>query len=170
MNIISAILNRRSIRSYQSKPVEKEKIEAILHSAFYAPSAMNIKPCELVVVENAELIQQLGSIKIGADHVKQASVVIVVVAENVKHWLEDSSLVASHIYLETTNQGLGTCWTHVHDSQTADGQNCEELVKELLSLSAEKRVLCLMPIGYPAEQKEPHSENEYDEKKVTWIK
>lgn len=169
MPIIPAIKNRRSIRAYQNIPVETEKIENILRSAMYSPSARHTRGWEFVVVTDQKLIQQLGEFKSGAEHVKQAQAVIAVVSEDNDHWLEDASIVAAHIYLETTNQGLGTCWTHVHGSQTSEGKNGEDFIKNLLNIEPEKRVLCLMPLGYPAEEKESHTYEEYEQEKVKWI-
>ncbi len=169
MPIIPAIKNRRSIRAYHNTPVEKEKIQAILRSAMYAPSARHTRGWEFVVVTDQELIQQLGEFKPGADHVKQAQAVIVVLSKDNDHWLEDASIVSAHIYLETTNQGLGTCWTHVNGSQTINGESGEAFIKNLLGIELEKRVLCLMPLGYPAEKKEPHGDEEYEAEKIKWI-
>jgi nitroreductase len=169
MSILSVIKNRRSIRAYEPKPVEKEKIEAVLKSAMFAPSARHTRAWEFVVVSNPELIFQLGELKAGGEHVKQAPVVIAIVSDEHDHWLEDASIVATHIYLEATNQGLGTCWTHIHSSQTIDGDSCEEEVKKLLAITPNKRVLCLMPLGYPAEKKEPHTDEEYEEDKIKWV-
>lgn len=169
MSIIPAIKNRRSIRAYKNTPVEQEKIKAILRSAMYSPSARHTRGWEFMVVTNPQLIEKLGHIKAGAEHVLQAQAVIVVMSEENDHWLEDASIVSAYIYLETTNQGLGTCWTHIHGSQTLEGESCEDKIKEMLSIEPDKRVLCLMPLGYPDEEKEPHADEEYEEEKVRWV-
>ncbi len=169
MKILPVIKQRRSIRAYQSKPVSKDKIKAILQAAMYAPSARHTRAWKFMVVTKPELIQQLGEMKAGGEFVQQAQAVIVVLSEEFDHWLEDASIAAAHIYLEATHQGLGTCWTHVHGNQASNGKSCEEYVQELLGISADKKILCLMPLGYPAEEKAPHSAEEYEEDKVQWI-
>jgi nitroreductase len=81
-------------------------------------------------------------------------------------WLEDCSVAGSHIYLETANQGLGSCWAKVRGGQTPDGRDREEYVREVLDIPNEYRVVNIMAIGYPIKQPPPHSEDEYDESKV----
>ena len=54
------IFHRVSIRKYQDKPVEKEKIMQILKAGMQAPSACNQQPWEFYVVENREVLKQLG--------------------------------------------------------------------------------------------------------------
>lgn len=50
MNVIDAINKRRSIRKFEDKPVEKEKIDLLLRAAMQAPSAVNEQPWEFIVV------------------------------------------------------------------------------------------------------------------------
>ena len=47
--MLDVIYKRRSIRKYQDKPVEREKINEILRCAMYAPSGMNKQPWEFIV-------------------------------------------------------------------------------------------------------------------------
>ena len=63
---MEAIFNRRSIRKYEEKPVEKEKIEKLLRAAMQAPSAANQQPWEFIVVEDKTGLKKLsetGSVK-----------------------------------------------------------------------------------------------------------
>ncbi len=52
---LETIFARRSIRKYQDKPVEQEKLELLLQAAMAAPSADNTKPWEFIVVTDPEL-------------------------------------------------------------------------------------------------------------------
>lgn len=60
-NVFSVINNRRAIRSYLTKPVPYEKIQALIEFANKAPSAMNLQPWSFVVVENAELLKEISN-------------------------------------------------------------------------------------------------------------
>jgi nitroreductase len=164
--MLAAIKKRRSIRLYQAKPVEKEKVKAILKAAMYSPSANHTRAWQFVVVTDKELIEKLAAMKPYSAHLKTAPVVIVVCSQDWKYWLEDASIAAENIYLEVTNQGLGTCWTQVRGSQTYGGSDAEEYVRKILSIPSNIRVLCLMPIGYPGEHLAEHSENEFEREKI----
>jgi len=80
--------------------------------------------------------------------------------------LEDASIVAGHIFLEATNEGLGTCWVQIRESKTPDGKDAEEYVRSLLGIHANFRVVCLMPLGYPAEILPEHQDSEFEKEKV----
>jgi len=59
MHVQDAIKIRKSVRSYQDKPVEKEKIQRILEAARIAPSAMNLQEWRIVVVTDSSTIQRI---------------------------------------------------------------------------------------------------------------
>ena len=59
MNVLDIAKKRYSVRTYEDKPVEKEKLEKILASAHVAPTAANLQPVKLLVVQDKELLQKL---------------------------------------------------------------------------------------------------------------
>jgi nitroreductase len=166
--MLEVIRKRRSVRSYLDRPVEKEKIGEILRAAMFAPSANHRRPWEFVVVKDKETKNKLSSATPWASFAAEAPLIIVVCADESisREWLEDASIVGAHIYLETTNQGLGTCWIQVRDSTTPDGRNSEEYVRELLRIPDNFRVVALFPVGYPAEKLPPHSDQEFEQTKI----
>lgn len=57
---MNSIFHRTSVRQYQDRPVEKEKVELVLRAAMAAPSAMNQQPWEYYVVTRREMIERLS--------------------------------------------------------------------------------------------------------------
>lgn len=101
---------RRSIREYDSKEVEDEKIEKILKAAMQAPgSRLKAEPWEFIVVKNRKTLKEIGEIK---PRVSDAPVAIVLVA-NIERafyktmWQQDMSAAAENMLLEACNLGLG---------------------------------------------------------------
>jgi len=170
--MLEIIRKRRSIRNYLAKDVEEEKIAEILKAAMFSPSAMHRRPWEFVVVKDPEIRKKLSRATNWSSFASGAPVMIIVVADEQKsrEWLEDASIVAEHIYLEATNQGLGSCWIQIRDSKRPDGSNTEDYVRSLLGIPANFRVVCLMPIGYPAEQLPEHQNSEFEKRKIHWGK
>ncbi len=168
--IIPAIKKRRSIRSYTSQPIEPEKLNSIIEAALVAPSARHERRWQIVIVLNPDLIIKLGKMKPHSHHVSEAQAVIVVISQEWQYWIEDASIVAEHIWLEAENQGLSSCWTQVRDSSTYKEIlfTSEEYVKKTLDLDQDMRVLCLMPLGYPAESLPENNPNEIYKEKVIW--
>lgn len=165
--MVEAIKNRRSVREYLSENIADEKIKQILLAATYSPSANAKYPWELIVVTGNDAKDKLAKVTPWSDHAKEAAAVIVVVghAEESPEWIEDCSIVSEHIWLEATEQGLGSCWIQVRGNDQA-----EKEIKELLNIPAKHRVLCLMPLGVPAAALEIHQEDEFDKSRIKYEK
>jgi len=159
---------RRSHRSYLDKKVESTKIKEILKAAMTAPSAYHRYPWEFIVVQTQALKNKLSLATSYSSFAAESSVVMVVCANMNKayRWIEDCSIVAEHIYLEATNQGLGTCWIQIRGMETAEGKDSEEHLMQVLKIPSHIRILCLMPIAYPAKKLSGHDESLYQGEKV----
>ena len=150
---------RRSIRDYYPKDVEDSKINEIINACMLAPSAKNTKAWKFIIVKDIDRIKKLSQTKEHSLFAKNAKAIIVLCSEEWKYWVEDASIVGAYIYLEATNQGLGTCWIQVRDSQTTEGQPAEEYVRKILDIPKEIRVISFFPIGYPASITPKHITN-----------
>lgn len=166
--MLDVIKKRRSIRRYLPREVEEEKIIEILKAAMFSPSANHRRPWEFIVVKDSKTRNKLSLSTNWSSFAGGAPVVIVVVSDETKsrEWLEDASIVGEHIYLEATNQGLGTCWVQIRDSKRPNGDGAEDYVRSLLGIPSNFRVVCLMPIGYPAEELPEHSDTEFEQSKL----
>jgi nitroreductase len=164
--MLDVIKKRRSIRKYQDKEIEKERVEEILKAVMMAPSAHNGRPWRFWVVRDKERKEKLSQAQPYASFAAQAPIVLVIGSDKDRLWVEDCSLVAGLIYLEATNQGLGTCWIQIREMKTAEGKDTEEEVKKILGCPQKIHLLCMMPLGYPAETKPEHSEKEFERKKI----
>ena len=165
--MIKAIQKRRSIRNYLKEEISEEKLNEIIKSAFFAPSANAIYPWELIVVKNQEMLESLSKATPWSSHIAEANVVFVVIGheQDSNDWVEDCAIVAEHIWLEAVEQGLASCWTHIRGNDTA-----EKEVKKLLNIPDEHRVLCLMPLGVPASNLDEHDDNKIDKSRIKYEK
>ena len=117
MSDFETIINtRRSIREYQDKEVEDEKILKILTAGMQAPgSRLGAEPWEFVIVKDKDTLAKLGEIK---PRVTNAPVAIVLVA-NIERafyktvWQQDMGAAAENMLLEAVNLGLGGLWNGV---------------------------------------------------------
>jgi nitroreductase len=166
--MLESIKKRRSIRKFKKKEVEQEKLNEILKAAMYSPSASHRRPWEFIVVKDQELKNKLSKTTPWSGFVKDAPVVLVITGyeEDSHLWIEDCSIAAEAIYLEAQNQGLGTCFCQILEPKTLSLKDSEEYVKKLLNVPKNIRILCLMPIGYPDEEKPEHNEKEFDKNKI----
>ena len=170
--MLEAIRKRRSIRKYKKKDIEAYKLKEILKAAMFSPSAMHRKPWEFIIVKDQEIKDKLSKATPWSDFVKDAPLVLIIAAreENSNWWMEDCSIAAEAIYLEATNQALGTCFCQIANSKSLVAKDSEQYVREIIQAPKDLRILCLMPIGYPDEEKPKHSDEEFYEEKVHYEK
>jgi nitroreductase len=158
---------RRSVRDYKDKQITDKEIKEILSAAMVAPSSNNVNPWEFVVVKNSDTLRRLSEIGMWQKFIAQSQVSIAIVANPIDtdKWVQDCSIAASHIYLEAANQGIGSCWANVMSKVNKENEK-EKLVKKILDIPDNYRVLCIMTLGYPKDEIEEHSKEEYREDKV----
>jgi nitroreductase len=153
-SVLSTIRKRRSIRRYTDQVVTDEQIRQLLEAAMAAPSASNIQPWEFVVVKDPELKRQLAQTHRWSYMAADAAVVFVICANEraSHHWVEDASAATENLLLAATALGLGAVWVAVYPDVSR-----EAYVRRLLDIPKEMRVLCLVPVGHPAESKPPRT-------------
>ena len=135
--VLHALCTRRSVRSYDStKPVEQEKIQAVLTAGQYAPTGMNRMPTKFVVIRNPEMLHQLSKQNaeiMGAadrDPFYGAPVAILVLVDSTVHtWVEDGSLAMGAMLNAAYAVGLGSCWIH-RAREVFDSEEGKELKKQ----------------------------------------
>ena len=117
--VLETIKKRRSIRSYSEKPVEEEKLTAILEAGTFAATGMNRQSPVIVAVENKEdreTLRKMNADIIGdpnADPFYGAPVVVVVLADkDIRTHTEDSSMVIGNMMLAAASLGVSSCWIH----------------------------------------------------------
>jgi len=121
MSVLEVVKQRYSVRKYEEKPVEKEKLQKILEAGRVAPSAKNYQPSRVIVVQEKSGLEKL---KKGAN-VYDAPLAIIVVGDHDAGWKRpydnknsvdiDASIVTDHIVLAATELGLGTLWVCYFD-------------------------------------------------------
>jgi nitroreductase len=163
--VLDAIRKRRSIRQFTDDPVTDEQVRVLLEAAMAAPSANDSRPWQFVVVRDAGLRQQLSQTHPWSGMAAQSPVVFVVLAEEARsvHWVEDTAAATQNLLVQAAAEGLGTVWVAVHPHRDREGH-----VRKVLAIPSGLRVLCLVPTGHPARQRQP--ENRYDERRVHWDK
>ncbi|HEY3414971.1 MAG TPA: nitroreductase family protein [Armatimonadota bacterium] len=155
LETLKAIKTRRSIRQYESRPVPAGLVTQLLAAAMQAPSACNQQPWEFVVIDDRAILDAIPTYHANAEMCLQAPLAILVCADTralkaVDHWIEDCSAATQNLLLAAHDAGLGAVWTAVR----ADPAR-EAAFQRTLNLPAGITPLALVPIGYPAEIKEP---------------
>lgn len=171
MELIDVMLKRRSTRKFNDEPVTKDELDKILHAALLAPTSMNRKPCNFMVVERKETLVDLANAKDhGADLIKGADKAIVVVADTMvaDTWIEDSSIALTYMHLMATELGLGSCWVQIH-LRSRDGKDSEELVRDILKIDDHYRIVGIMALGHSDDIPPAHDLDDIDKNKIHFL-
>lgn len=169
MELIEVLNKRRSIRKFTTQPISEEQVQALLHAGMSGPSACNRMPWQFYVISNPEVLAQIRKATRFANFVAPLAIVVcgnlsrALPLQLADYWLEDCSAASENILLRATDLGLGSLWCGVYPQKT-NMQN----VTEILGLTSKLIPLNIIYIGYPDEEKP--ARDQFDEKKVTYIK
>ena len=157
MEILEAIMKRRSIRQFQRKALPSEILDTLIEALRWAPSAGNLESRRFYFVFNKGLKAQLAQAALDQDFIAQAPLAVVACADHriVRRYgerglrlycLMDVAASLQNLLLAARAQGLGACWVGAFD---------EDEVRKLLKLPPHLRPVAIVPIGFPAEHPEP---------------
>lgn len=168
---------RITVRQFDKRPVEQEKIEKILEAGRWAPTAVNAQPQRILVLNTPNTlsrVQEFCSFSYNQKYVDLAKecddkehgkcnyyygapLVLFVCYDKTVCWKHpqngklsgatDATIVATHMMLEAASIGLGTVWISYFD---------EDKARELLNIPNVWVPVCMLYIGYPAEDFKPN--------------
>ena len=163
---MNEIFTRVSIRRFEDRAVEKEKIEQILRAAMAAPSAGNQQPWEFYVVTDAEKCAELAKAHQYAGPAAKAPVVLVPCVKREGAMFPemaetDLAIASENILLEITSLGLGGVFLAISPVEQRIAN-----VRKALDISDDLTPFALIALGYAAESRK--QEDRYDESRVHW--
>ena len=175
MNFTDIALNRQSCRNYDpSRPVEQEKIDAILRSAILSPSACNGQPYHFTVCKN-DFAKQVAAATMGMGMNKFAEKAPVMIVVSEKPYVKtaafgaklkgndyrsiDIGIAAAYLTAEATAQGLGTCILGWFDDQK---------IRSICGLDEPIRLV--ITLGYAAENDKLREKKRKDFTELVTIK
>ena len=152
MDFLELVKKRRSIRQFDRKDVEQEKLDYIMECARLAPSAVNYQPWLFFIVKSETQKRKLQQ-SYSKQWFEQAPLYIVACADKSKSWKRtfdskdhvdiDLAIAVEHICLAATEQGLGACWVCNFDPT---------ICSETLNLPEYTYPVAIIPIGYYSTQ------------------
>ena len=149
-NFLDLARSRYSVRNYQDRPVEEEKLGYILECGRIAPSAANFQPWHIIVIRDDRKRAELAS-TYNRSWFIQAPVVLVICGDHKAGWKRadgkdhtdiDAAIITDHLTIAAAEQGLGTCWICNFDLA---------LSRKILSLPENIEPVVYLTLGYPAD-------------------
>jgi nitroreductase len=153
MDVIEAILTRRSIRKYTGQTVTDEQLEILLKAAMYAPSAVNKQPWHFIIFRNKSVAKKIAEFHPNSYMLKKASLgILVCFDEKLQHDYGygelDCSAATQNILLAAHGIGLGAVWIGI-----IPRENRVTSVKKVFDLPVNIIPFALVAVGYPNEIK-----------------
>jgi len=149
MTFIELATQRYSVRNFEPKPVEKEKLLFVLEAARIAPSAANFQPVQFIVVTDPEILKSVKALY-HREWLVTAPAIIIAMGDHNCGWRRksdgkdfteiDVAIAIDHLTLAATEQGLGTCWICNFNT---------EKCSEIFNAPDNIEMIALIPIGYP---------------------
>lgn len=147
---MNEIYKRRSIRKYTDEPLSTEVINKLLKAGMNAPSAMNKRPWEFIVIDKRDILDDLATVTPTAFMLSKCSVAIAVIGtETTVYWEQDLAAATQNILLEATSLNVASCWIGV-----APNKVIEEGFRGKLSVPKDYRILSVITLGYTEVEKE----------------
>lgn len=148
MEFSQLIDKRYSVRGFDQKEIEKEKILEVLDAGRRAPSACNNQPWVFIVCTTAQTKEKLRAVY-DREWFVNAPVIIAVCIDRTISWKRadgkdygdvDAAIAMDHMTLQAAEMGLGTCWIGAFDADQA---------KNILHLPLGIDPVAFTPLGYP---------------------
>ncbi|AVQ44802.1 nitroreductase family protein [Clostridium botulinum] len=154
MDFINLAKERYSVRNFDTKKIEQEKLDLILKAGQLAPTAVNYQPQRILVIESDEA---LGKLKTCTIYHFNAPMALLICADKDEAWKRsydgkihtdiDGSIVATHMMLQAAELGLGTTWVGHFDPSA---------IRNAFSIPTNLEPICLLPVGYPSKDAKPN--------------
>ena len=170
MTFSELVKSRYSVRKFDARPVEDEKLNAILEAGISAPTAKNVQPVKIWVIKSPEALEKIKSTN-PFTWLKNVPVILAVggttegafvrPSDNRNFEDVDASIVATHLMLAIHAEGLGSTWIGFFD---------EPKVKELFPEMKDYDLIALLPVGYPAADAEPSDRHALRKSKSEMVK
>ena len=169
MNRSKAIMDRRSIRRFEDRPVEREKIEAVLRAAMQSPTGKNSQCWEFLVIENEADRVAVTGMSPFAQCAKNARALIMVMVNmdradpDVPVWIQDLSAASMTMLIQAELEGLGATWLGMYPFQER-----LDAARAYFKLPENLIPFSVIAMGYKLAEKP--AEDRYDLEKVHWGK
>jgi len=160
-DVLQFITKRRSIRKFAGGAVERELLVTALKAAMAAPSARNSQPWSFLVLTEPEKVKAVCRAHPYASFGEEAGAVILPFGKKEGYsWFDqDMAAATENLLLALANLGLGATWCGMSEKLQAD-------VRSVIALPDDLFFFALIPVGIPAEEKEPRTQ--HDETRVHW--
>jgi nitroreductase len=164
---LKTIFARKSVRTYTDDPVPLDKLKLLVRAGMAAPTAVDKRPWDFIIVTNKATLKKLSDALPHAKMTEHAAAAIVVTGDlnrqfggkEALYWTLDCSAATENILLAAESLGLGAVWTAAYPDAARI-----QAVRSVLSIPADNVPLCVIPVGVPGGNEQP--KDKFDAKQI----
>ena len=160
--ILSAINKRKSVRNFiKERPVGKEDVDALIKAGMAAPSGKDIRPWELLIVDDRHLLDKMAEELPTAKMLADSPMAIIVCGDTTKsfYWYLDCAAVTQNILIAAEAMNLGAVWTAAYPYRDR-----MSIVINNIGIPSHILPLAVIPVGYP--EGPQNAKNKYNKTKI----
>jgi len=169
MDVLKAILERRSVRKYTGEKIGREALLTLMKAGAAAPTSRDTRHFVFIAIDDPATIDRLAAGLPYAKMLLTARHAIIVASDlSVAHgagttdyWIQDCCAAAENILIAAKALGLGSCWTAAHPRPER-----VMFVREALGVPENVMPLCVIAVGKPSGEEKPR--DKFDPSKVYW--
>ena len=155
MEFKEILRRRRSVRKFSPQPLPDAVVDRLVDGALTAPSARQTPSARLPVVDDPALLARMSDMRdYGSAFLKNAPLAVVVLGETASCdlWRENAAIVATTLQLACVDEGLASCWVHIHGrprrKDAPDGERAADYLRTFLPIPDNCEPLCALAVGY----------------------
>ena len=146
MKMFEGIITRRSVRLYNSKPIEIESINKIIQSAIWAPSGKNGQPWKFKIITEKNTIEEISQLSANSRWLKTAPCLIIAYLDKVcsYHYIKDvqsCGAAIQNMLLTAHEMGIASCWIGSLLEKADD-------INKLLEVDDSLELMSVVSLGY----------------------
>jgi len=166
VDILNLVRRRRHIHHFDTEPISDENIRTLLEAARWAPSAGNLQPWEIIIINSDEDRDTLVGALRKKEFMRSAPLILVFCADlnrsserygdrgSSLYAIQDTAAAIQNVLLTATALGLGSGWVGDFD---------EEAIAGLFRLPPNVRPMALIMIGKSRENPTPPSRRKIED-------
>lgn len=157
MDFLEVVTNRKSVREYSEKEVEKTLLEKIIDAGRLAATARNVQPWEFIITSQKEILKKICGMCPNGAFVKDAPHLIAVFSKDTKYYIEDCSAATENMLLAIESLGLGGCWV------AGDKKDYADTVRKIFNVPEGYKLVSMISVGYPKKPQGPKAKKSVKE-------
>ncbi|MBR1548838.1 MAG: nitroreductase family protein [Prevotella sp.] len=153
---------RRSHRKFTAQEIDADDVRLIMRAGLMSPTSKGQRAWQFVVVDDKTDLEKLSDAKeLGGQFLKDAPLAVVVLGDPMQNdcWVEDGSIAAISMQYQAEALGLGSCWIQMRGRGLSDGTSADTVIQGVLGIPENLSCLCIIAIGYKADERKPQNED-----------